>query len=160
MAVDIWWYEERGQWCADVPAAEGRKRLYLGSNETGARAELQRYMAQYCEDLGEEARDSRPAVRDSRGGPSLLDLAVRSIRWNQANRAHGTWRTYRNGLKHITRVDRSKLANELKGSNGSASTSTLQPARGTSTCAWSMHSSASRRAVTPLPSVTSARYSF
>ena len=40
MAIDIWWYEKRGQWCADVPAAQGCKRLYLGSNEARARMEV------------------------------------------------------------------------------------------------------------------------
>ena len=42
MAIDIWWYDSRGCWCADVPTKEGRKRLYLGEDEKKARAERPR----------------------------------------------------------------------------------------------------------------------
>jgi hypothetical protein len=43
MAVNIWWYEKRRCWCADVPTKDGRKRFYLGPNEKKAHAELHRH---------------------------------------------------------------------------------------------------------------------
>ena len=114
MAVDIWWYDSRKQYCADVPAKEGRKRLYLGPGEDKARAELYRYMASYYENLGDRARDSRPPVRTGSGSnTALLDLAVRFLKWTQANRAKDTARSYRDGLKYVTRPFRDRLAVEL-----------------------------------------------
>ena len=113
MAIDIWWYGSRGCWCADVPAEKGRKRLYLGPNERKAQAKLHQYMAQYYDSLDPAAADSRPALKQGANSISLLDLAVRFLRWNEANRASGTWRGYRDGLKHITRPYKDRLACEL-----------------------------------------------
>ena len=113
MAIDLWWYEKRRQWCVDVPTAEGRKRLYLGVNEKKARAELHRYMARYYEQLEEPPADSIPHLRSDSGALSLVNLAVRFLVWNKANRAPGTWRGYRDGLKHLTRRKKDKLAEEL-----------------------------------------------
>ena len=45
MPIDIWWYESRNTWCADVPTQKGRKRLYLGPDERKARAQLHWYSA-------------------------------------------------------------------------------------------------------------------
>jgi len=113
VAVDIWWYESRGQWCADVPTGDGRKRLYLGPNKQEARAELHRHMAKYYDGLEGKEPDSR--ARTKGGGESipLVELAVRFLDWNKANRAHGTWRNYRDGLKHVTKPYKDKLATEL-----------------------------------------------
>ena len=113
MAIDIWWYESRGSWCADVPAEKGRKRLYLGPEERKAQAKLHRYMAQYYDSLDPDAVDSRPALRQPTDCISLLELAVMFLHWNKTNRADGTWRTYRDGLKHVTRRHKAKLATEL-----------------------------------------------
>ncbi len=113
MAVDIWWYEARSQWCADVPSENGRKRLYLGPNEAKARAKLHGYLAKYYEEAEEEPPDSRPIPRTRGNSISLVELAVRFLGWNKNNRSHGTWRNYRDGLKHVTRRFRDKLAIEL-----------------------------------------------
>ncbi len=113
MAIDIWWYEARGQWCVDVPSPQGRKRLYLGSNEAKARAELHRYMARYYDDLGEDKGDSTPVLRRATSSISLIELAVRFLQWNKANRSRGTWQGYRSGIKHVTRRHKDKLAAEL-----------------------------------------------
>ncbi|KPK66221.1 MAG: hypothetical protein AMK73_00715 [Planctomycetes bacterium SM23_32] len=61
MAIDIWWYGVREQWCADVPAGNGRRRLYLGPNESKARAELHRYMAAYYDGLEEDRAKAKKA---------------------------------------------------------------------------------------------------
>jgi len=113
MAIDIWWYDARGQWCVDVPCPEGRKRLYLGPSEAKARAELHRYMARYYDGLEENEGDSKPVLRRPASSISLIELAVPFLRWNKANRSLGTWRNYRDGLKHVTRRHKDKLAHEL-----------------------------------------------
>ena len=113
MAIDLWWYERRKQWCADVHTPEGRQRLYLGPNEKKARAELHRYMASYYDGLDGGTADSKPRLRSSRGTVSLVELVVRFLRWTKANRAPGTWRGYRDGLKHVTRRHKTLLADEL-----------------------------------------------
>jgi len=113
MGVNIWWYESRSCWCADVPTERGRKRLYLGPDEAKAHAALYRYMAQFYEQLSLDDVDSKAASRPGSNSPSLLALAVEFLKWNQANRSEGTWRSYRDGLKHITRRYREKLAAEL-----------------------------------------------
>lgn len=113
MAIDIWWYEARKQWCVDVPASGGRKRLYLGPDESRARADLHRYMAAYYDDLSAAPPDSRPVLRKPAGGPSLIELAVTFLKWNKANRAPTTASSYRDGLKHVTRRFQNKLAVEL-----------------------------------------------
>ncbi|MHC4479768.1 MAG: tyrosine-type recombinase/integrase [Planctomycetota bacterium] len=117
MSVDIWWYQNRSQWCADVPAEGGRKRLYLGPNEARARAGLHRYMASFYDELGEDASRNVPNVRRSAKYIPLIELAVRFLRWNKTNRAPGTWSNYRDGLKHLTRRHKSKLACELSPSD-------------------------------------------
>ena len=73
MAVNIWWYEKRGQWCADVPTAEGRKRLYLGANKAQAQAALHRYMAEYYERLGEEGDDSSTTARRNKHDSNIAE---------------------------------------------------------------------------------------
>ena len=113
MHADVWWYEGRKQWCADVPSQQGRRRLYLGATEAKAHAELHRYMAAYYEELGEQPPDSRIPARGGSNGLLLLELAVRFLNWNKANRAPGTWHGYRDGLKHITRRHRDKFTGEL-----------------------------------------------
>ena len=113
MPIDLWWYQSRGCWCADVPDGEGRKRLYLGSNEAKAKAGLHRHLASYYDGLGENAADSKPTVRRPGNTISLVELAVRFIRWNKSNRAPGTWKNYRDGLKHIVGRYKNKLAIEL-----------------------------------------------
>ncbi len=113
MPIDIWWYDARGQWCVDVPSAQGRRRLYLGPNEAKARAELHRYMARYYDDLGEDKGDSKPVLRRPASSISLVELAVRFLKWNEANRSPGTGRSYRDGSKHVTRRHKDKLAVEL-----------------------------------------------
>ncbi len=113
MPIDIWRYESRNYWCADVPAENGRKRLYLGPNEAKARAKLHRYMAEYYEALGPEHADSRPTLRRTGDDISLVALAVKFLNWNKANRATGTWHGYRDGLKYVTRQHRGTLAFEL-----------------------------------------------
>ena len=113
MPIDIWHYESRNTWCADVLTEKGRKRLYLGPDERKARAQLHRYMAEYYDSLDPDAGDSRPALRTASSGILLLDLAVRFLKWTKANRAGGTWRGYRDGLKHITRPHKTTLASEL-----------------------------------------------
>ncbi|MDP6438196.1 MAG: site-specific integrase [Candidatus Brocadiia bacterium] len=117
MPIDIWWYESRKCWCADVPCENGRKRLYLGPSEVKARSELHRYMAQYYDSLDSAAADSRPVWKRGAHSISLIALAVRFLKWNEANRANGTWRGYRDGLKHITRRHKDKLACELTASD-------------------------------------------
>lgn len=79
MAGGIWWYEKRGQWCADVPGGARRKRLYLGANKAQAQAALHRYMAEYYERLGSAGDDSRTSVGQVRNGLLLLELAVRFL---------------------------------------------------------------------------------
>jgi len=113
MKIDIWWYEARKTWCADVPAESGRRRLYLGSDEPKARAKLHHYMAQYYDNLDPQAVDSTPALRQSGDGISLIALAVKFLKWNESNRADGTWRGYRDGIKHITRRYKNTLASDL-----------------------------------------------
>jgi integrase/recombinase XerC len=113
MGIDIWWYDARGQWCVDVPSAQGRRRLYLGPNEAKAQAELHRYMARYYDDLGQDKGDSKPVLRRPASSISLVELAVRFLKWNEANRSPGTWRSYRDGIKHVTRRHKDKLAAEL-----------------------------------------------
>jgi len=113
MAIDIWWYEARGQWCVDVPSPQGRRRLYLGRNEAKARAELHRHMARYYDGLEDNGVDSRPVLRRPASSISLIELAVRFLKWNRANRSRATWRGYRDGIKHVTRRHRDKLAHEL-----------------------------------------------
>ncbi|MCK4374814.1 MAG: site-specific integrase [Candidatus Brocadiae bacterium] len=117
MAIDLWWYESRRQWCVDVPAQNGRKRLYLGPNEAKARAELHRYMATYYDKLGQEPADSKPSLKRGADSMSLVDLAVRFIKWNKANRARATATSYRDGLKYITRQYQGNLAEELTASD-------------------------------------------
>jgi len=94
----------------DVPSPQGRKRLYSGPNEAKARAELHRYMGRYYDDLEENESDSRPVLRRPASSVSLTELAVRFLQWNRANRSRGTWRGYRDGLKHVTRRHKDKLA--------------------------------------------------
>lgn len=113
MAISIWWYEKRHCWAADVPTKEGRKRLYLGPNEKKAQAELHRHLASYYESLNPDEADSKPRIRGQSGCISLLELAVRFLKWNQINKSGGTWRTYRDGLKHVTKRHKTKLADEL-----------------------------------------------
>ncbi len=113
MPIGVWWYESRGCWCADVPTAEGRRRLYLGSKEAKAQAGLHRYLASYYDDLGDNAADSKPTLRRPGNTISLVELAVRFINWNKTNRAPGTWKNYRDGLKHVIRRYKNKLAIEL-----------------------------------------------
>jgi len=113
MPIDIWWYDARGQWCVDVPSPQGRKRLYLGPNEAKARAELHRYLAQYYDGLGQNEADSKPVLRRPASSLFLIELAVRFLQWNRANRSRGTWRGYRDGLKHVTWRHKDKLAAEL-----------------------------------------------
>jgi hypothetical protein len=114
MAVDIWWYESREQWCADVPSDSGRKRLYLGADEQKARAELHRYMARYYDGLDPDQEENVQArYNSSVGAVSLKELAVRFLKWNQNNRAQGTWQGYRDGLKYVTKRYPEKLAMEL-----------------------------------------------
>ncbi len=101
MAIDIWWYAARQQWCVEAPTKNGRKRLYLGPDEVKARAELHRYMAAYYDDLSTAPSDSRPVLRKPAGGPSLGELAVRFLKWTQANRAMATAVSYRDGLPSV-----------------------------------------------------------
>ena len=113
MPIDIWQYEKRGCWCADVPTRTGRKRLYLGSNEKKARAQLHRYLAEFYEKLDPDSAEDAPVVRHGSDSISLLELAVNFLNWNKANRATGTWQGYRNGLRHVTRRHKNTLAGEL-----------------------------------------------
>jgi len=107
--ADIWWYEGRQQWCADVPSQQGRKGLYLGGSEAKARAGLHRCMAAYYEEFGEQPPDSAIPARGGSNGLLLLGLAVRFLNWNKANRAPDTWHGHRDGLKHVTRRHRDSL---------------------------------------------------
>jgi len=113
MPIDIWWYKSRKSWCADVPSETGRKRIYLGPNETKARAGLYRYMANYYEGVAPEGVGKKLAFSTSGQNISLLELAVRFLNWNKDNRMGGTWRCYRDGIKHITKRYKEKLAIEL-----------------------------------------------
>jgi integrase len=70
-------------------------------------------MAEFYENLAPDQADSKPCLRRGDGYISLLELAVRFLKWNQGNKAEGTWRTYRDGLKYVTRKHKSKLAAEL-----------------------------------------------
>ncbi len=103
MPIDIWWYESRKSWCADVPTEKGRKRLYLGPNEAKARAQLFRHMAEYYENLDLEDADSKRTLRRAGEDISLVGLAVQFLNWNKINRAKGTCFAYRDGLKYVTR---------------------------------------------------------
>ncbi len=113
MSIDIWWYESRGQWCADVPTDDGRKRLYLGDEEQKAQAELHRYMAQYYDGLDPDQEQPEGLEHSSGDGIPLLTLAVRFLKWNKTNRAKATWRSYRDGLKYVTRAYKDRLAMEM-----------------------------------------------
>ncbi len=111
--VDIWWRETRQRWYADVPTPNGkRKRLNLGPDEQRARAKLYEAMAQYYNDLGESG-DGSSSSSSVRRGPYLIELAVQFLEWNKSNRSYATWRTYRDGIKYVTRRFRGKLAADL-----------------------------------------------
>jgi integrase len=113
MPLDIWWYDGRKQWCADVPTRIGRKRLYLGKNESRARAELHRYLAAYYEDLEGEAREEKPVLRRRSDDPPLLELSVKFLNWNENNRAAATSRTYKDSIRHVTKRYSDRLCSEL-----------------------------------------------
>jgi len=113
MPIDVWWYASRECWCADVPTDDGRKRLYFGESKEEARAQLHRYMAQYYDGLEEVDGDSTSAAAKTTS-PSLVELAVRFLKWTKANRAEGTWRAYRDGLKHVIQPYQDRLSEELE----------------------------------------------
>jgi integrase len=113
MTVNIWWYESRSQWCADVPTNEGRKRLYLGENEQKAQAGLHRYMANYYDGLDNAQYDPATANHSSKDGILLVELGVNFINWNKTNRTKKTWQSYRDGLKYVMRRYQEKFAVEL-----------------------------------------------
>lgn len=96
--VDIWWREERQNWCADVPTPDGkRKRLNLGPDEQRARAKLHQALARYYESEETETGDS------SQSSPYFLSLATQFLEWNEANRTPGTSDMYKYGLKRINK---------------------------------------------------------
>jgi len=70
-------------------------------------------MACYYDGLEENESDSRPVLRRPASSISLIELAVRFLKWNRANRGRATWRGYRDGIRHLTRRHRDKLAAEL-----------------------------------------------
>ena len=70
-------------------------------------------MAQYFADRNDSAGDSGAVLKRSGNSISLVALAVQFLKWTKANRADATWECYRDGLKHITRPYKHKLAGEL-----------------------------------------------
>ncbi len=93
--IDIWWYESRECWCADIPTPNGRKRLYLGKDEQKARAEFHKELSKYYESAGEEKKD---ALRNT---PFFISLSLQFLEWNKSNRSPATYDMYKYGLKRI-----------------------------------------------------------
>ncbi len=97
MSVDIWWYEKRQQWVADVPSIENpgkRKRLYLGADESQARQKMHSYMARY-----HAADTTEPTNSDTL---SLFALVARFLSWAETNLSEATQDMYRIQLKNFT----------------------------------------------------------
>ena len=72
---DIWWYQKRKCWCADVPDIEEsgkRRRVYLGKEEDEARRKLHQYLADFY--------GNRPSDRGQKETLSLYSLAARFFR--------------------------------------------------------------------------------
>jgi len=96
---DIWWYESRGCWCADVPQPEengGRTRLYLGADEREARRKFHEYMASYHAGLPDPQGRSEQVT--------LYRLAAQFLRWAKTNLSESTYETYKHQLREF--VDR------------------------------------------------------
>jgi hypothetical protein len=90
MAIDIWWYEDREQWCVDVPAGNGRKRLYLGANEPKARAELHRYMAAYYDRLEEDRAKAKKTWARNAEAPDPQQPALPRNLAQESGRGHSS----------------------------------------------------------------------
>jgi len=71
-------------------------------------------MAEYYDSIDPDETESKPKLRHSSDAISLIELAVRFLRWTKENRTSGTWRTYRDGLKRVTRPYKTHLACELR----------------------------------------------
>ncbi len=92
---DVWWYDSRGQWCADVPDTEQpekRKRLYLGPDKKEARQQLHRYLAQYYAQEPDEREEGSDTL-------SLYSLTARFLTWAETNLSEATQDIYERQLK-------------------------------------------------------------
>ncbi len=92
--ADIWWYEKRGCWCADVPSIEKagkRARLYLGTDENEARRRFHEHMVTY--------HAHRPTGQSEGDSLSLFSLMARFLQWTQTNLSESTYGTYRCHLR-------------------------------------------------------------
>jgi len=94
--ADVWWYENRGCWCADVPdpAKPGkRKRLYLGKEKGKARQKLHEYLARYY------SVNNSPRRSDLSEDSPLVKLVAQFSRWAETNMAQTTLERYIYALK-------------------------------------------------------------
>lgn len=102
MAASMWWWERRGQWCANVTDPVTRKRLrwYLGAEEVEARRLFHVKMAEL---LGGDPRlpGSDPGARARDGDLTLAELAAAYLDWNELNRSYATWKSRRVYLRWI-----------------------------------------------------------
>ncbi len=106
--ADIWFYDTRGCWCADVPDAENpgrRKRLYLGADEREARRQFHQYMASY------HAQEPRGAAGQE--GLSLFALAARFLRWVETNLSARTLRTHKQQLRAFVQEHGHRQASDI-----------------------------------------------
>ncbi len=97
MAIQIRWSSRYNQWTADMPNQGGcRKREYFGKDKQAAQAKFHRMMADFYA-TSEEKHREQPAADEV----TLAQLSEQFLTWNRANKAHNTWRSYRDGLRYV-----------------------------------------------------------
>ena len=106
---DIWWYDSRKQWCADVPDMEDpdrRKRLYLGADKKEANQKLHRYLARFYAREPERQGDESDSL-------SLYALTARFLTWTETNLSESTQEMYEHQLKTFVEKHGHRDAKEI-----------------------------------------------
>jgi len=106
---DMWWYEKRKCWCADIPDPKGRtkrRRLYLGTDKRKAKHKLFEALARCYADEPTE----QPA---SQGNPSLAKVMARFCEWAETNLAKSTLERYIYALRPFVEEHGHRAAAEI-----------------------------------------------
>ena len=105
---NVWWYEKRQCWCADVPDRETsgkRKRLYLGQDKEAALSQLHRYLAEF--------HANAPTRRSQHQRLSLAALTARFLNWTKTNLSADTHYLYTLELRPFVQKHGARAAEDI-----------------------------------------------
>ncbi len=108
---DVWWYEKRACWCADVPhpTEKGRRqRLYLGPDKRDAQRRLHEALARYY------SIDELPDGRPTAALYSLAKLVAVFSQWGETNLAACTVERYMYALRSFVEKHAATVAAEIQ----------------------------------------------